>query len=294
MAIYKRLLRGDYNTTLAYLEAMSFIPSEDIDETDPNIALGDTFLTSDAKTRAYWNFTTQLSGNESDAITSVSDLRGNGWTLGNFSGGAFPIIGKMQEGLRQVNVLNAYTPSGFEHGLVGTTAATNLLKNSVEVHLLLNVFDGQPASTIYLFGCGSGTLNFRIGVNTSGNITVDYSSFTTLSQLSSTGNSLINGLTGVRLIRVRLDFGTDTISGIVDGGFVTNPTGFLPFYIKEGFEGIIPQGTPIAQIVPFRQENWSSKIIKGLLSVGKKQGDQGKAVLTGWYKKTFWRRKNYN
>jgi hypothetical protein len=81
---------------------------------------------------------------------------------------------------------------------------------------------------------------------------------------------------------------------VVDGGFVTNPIGSLPFYIKDGFEGVIPQGTPIAQIIPFRQENWSSKIANGLVNIGKKHGEQSKAVLSGWYKKTFWTRKNYN
>jgi hypothetical protein len=85
-----------------------------------------------------------------------------------------------------------------------------------------------------------------------------------------------------------------TVSGVVDGGFVTNPIGSLPFYIKDGFEGVIPQGTPIAQIIPFRQENWSSKIANGLVNIGKKHGEQSKAVLSGWYKKTFWTRKNYN
>lgn len=189
------------------------------DATDPNIALGDTFLTSNAKTRAYWNFTTQLSGNEGDATGNVSDLRGNGWTLSNFSGAAFPIIGKMQEGLREVNVLNAYTPSTYEYGLVGTGASTNLLKNSVEVHLLINIFDGRPSSTTYLFGVANGgTQTFRIGLNTSGNLTLDYAAAGAGgSNLISSGNALPNGLTGVCLIRLICDFGTDVISGMVNG-----------------------------------------------------------------------------
>lgn len=190
---------------------------------DPNIALGDTFLTSNAKTRAYWNFTTQLTGVEGAAITSVSDLRGNGWTLSNFSGAATPVEGKIQVGLNEVTTLNAFTPPGTESALVGTTASTNLLKNSVEVHLLVNIFDGVPSGTLYLFGAGNGaTQNFRVGVNTSGNLKLEYAaSGAGVSTLTSSGNALINGLTGITLIRLICDFSTDVISGFVNGVPVT-------------------------------------------------------------------------
>jgi hypothetical protein len=186
---------------------------------DPNIALGNTFLTTNAKSRAYWDFTTQLTGVEDAAITSVADLRGNGWDLGNFSGAATPVEGKIQVGLTEITTLNAFTPSGTESALVGTSAATNLLKNSVEVHLLVNLFDGQPSSALYLFGCSNGgTQYFRLGVNTSGNLTLEYAAAGAgLSTLTSSGNALINGLTGVTLIRLICDFSTDVISGYVNG-----------------------------------------------------------------------------
>jgi hypothetical protein len=190
---------------------------------DPNIALGNTFLTTNAKSRAYWDFTTQLTGVEDAAITSVADLRGNGWTLGNFSGAATPKEGKIQIGLTEVTTLNGYTASGYENGLVGTTAATNLLKNSVEVHLLIDLIDGNPSSAIYPFGCSNGgTQYFRLGINTSGNITLEYAAAGAgLSTLTSSGNALVNGMTGVTLIRLRCDFGTDVISGNVNGVPIT-------------------------------------------------------------------------
>jgi len=196
-----------------------FMLNNQANSADPNIALGNTFLTTNAKSRAYWDFTTQLTGVEDAAITSVSDLRGNSWTLGNFSGGATPVEGKIQIGLTEITTLNAYTPSGVESALVGTSAATNLLKNSVEVHLLVNLFDGQPSSALYLFGCSNGgTQYFRLGVNTSGNLTLEYAAAGAgLSTLTSSGNALINGLTGVTLIRLICDFGTDVISGYVNG-----------------------------------------------------------------------------
>jgi hypothetical protein len=92
----------------------------------------------------------------------------------------------------------------------------------------------------------------------------------------------------------RYDLPFTTLSGIVDGGLVMNPKGKIPFFIKEGFEGIIPQGTPIAQIIPFRQENWESVNTKGLLEKSDEHGSKTSSLIYGWYKKTFWTRKKYN
>jgi hypothetical protein len=92
----------------------------------------------------------------------------------------------------------------------------------------------------------------------------------------------------------RHDLPFTTLTGIVDGGLVMAPTGSIPFYIKDGFEGLIPQGTPIAQIIPFRQENWSSKITKGLTEIAKEHHKKTNSLIYGWYKKTFWIRKKYN
>ena len=91
----------------------------------------------------------------------------------------------------------------------------------------------------------------------------------------------------------RHDLPFTTISAIVDGGLSMNPDGRVPFYIKQGFEGIIPQGTPIIQIIPFRQENWSSKKIKGLIKIAKQNQKKSNSLIYGWYKKTFWVRKKY-
>ena len=33
----------------------------------------------------------------------------------------------------------------------------------------------------------------------------------------------------------------------------------FPFFIKEGFTGLIPYGTPIVQIIPFKRDDWKSK-----------------------------------
>jgi len=92
----------------------------------------------------------------------------------------------------------------------------------------------------------------------------------------------------------RHDLPFTTLSGIVDGGFVMHPNGKIPFFIKQGFEGIIPQGTPIIQLIPYRQENWSSKTTKGLTKIAEQQYKKSCSLIYGWYKKTFWTRKKYN
>ena len=92
----------------------------------------------------------------------------------------------------------------------------------------------------------------------------------------------------------RHDLPFTTLSGIVDGGLVMYPVGSIPFYVKEKFEGIIPKGTPIMQVIPFRQENWLSKKTKGLVQKGYEHNVKTLSVFTGWYKKTFWTRKKYD
>ena len=92
----------------------------------------------------------------------------------------------------------------------------------------------------------------------------------------------------------RNDLPFTTISGFIDGGFVAKAGGNFPFYVKKDFEGIIPQGTPIAQIIPFYKQNWSSKIQNGLILEGEKTSRQSRSLISGWYKKTFWTRKKYD
>jgi len=92
----------------------------------------------------------------------------------------------------------------------------------------------------------------------------------------------------------RHDLPFTTLSAVVDGGLVLDPNGNIPFYIKKDFEGVIPKGTPIIQIIPFFQENWSSKKIKDLTKKGDQHGKMSASILFGWYKKTFWTKKQYN
>jgi hypothetical protein len=49
-----------------------------------------------------------------------------------------------------------------------------------------------------------------------------------------------------------------TTGGIIDSDTWDN-TGFMPFFIRDGFEGTIPAGTPFAQVIPFKREEWSAE-----------------------------------
>lgn len=84
-----------------------------------------------------------------------------------------------------------------------------------------------------------------------------------------------------------------TISGVMDtdNWYLT---GNHPFFIKKGFEGIIPLGTPIISIIPFKRDNWLSN----KRSISKKEHDilQSKVRRhsNSGYKKEFWERKDFS
>ena len=90
----------------------------------------------------------------------------------------------------------------------------------------------------------------------------------------------------------RIDLPFYSLTGIVDTDKFTVPVNF-PFFIKKDFQGIIPAGTPIAQAIPIKRENWKSEV------EDKKPYEQPWYVNLmhnppfGFYKKNFWQRKSY-
>lgn len=85
-----------------------------------------------------------------------------------------------------------------------------------------------------------------------------------------------------------------TFSGIIEGGYVMPASGNLPFFIRADFEGVIPQGTPIAQIVPLKQESWKAEKDPKIEDIGLLNAQKAKSVLYGWYKKNIWNKKSYD
>lgn len=90
----------------------------------------------------------------------------------------------------------------------------------------------------------------------------------------------------------RYDLPFTTLTGIVDSDKGVS-TGNLPFYIKENFEGIIPAGTPIAQIIPFKRDNWESVKNESLIETDKRHLFYSRRVVNGWYKQNIWKIKKY-
>jgi len=89
----------------------------------------------------------------------------------------------------------------------------------------------------------------------------------------------------------RFDLPFITLSAIIDDFKL--PSGSLPFMIKEGFEGLIEAGTPIAQIIPFKRENWKKENSPGLNEASLINRLKSRSSLRGGYKHAFWKRKTY-
>lgn len=51
-----------------------------------------------------------------------------------------------------------------------------------------------------------------------------------------------------------------TTNGIIDTD-KENLSGMIPFFLVKGWTGILPAGTPYAQIIPFKRENWESEVV---------------------------------
>jgi hypothetical protein len=84
------------------------------------------------------------------------------------------------------------------------------------------------------------------------------------------------------------------LPGIVDTDKYTAPVNF-PFVINDiNFEGIIPKGTPIAQVIPFKRDPWEIKI--GGFEEMQEQSDVSNILKTKFfdrYKNAFRSSKEY-
>jgi hypothetical protein len=91
----------------------------------------------------------------------------------------------------------------------------------------------------------------------------------------------------------RHDLPFHTTTGIADCS-QTLHNGSIPFFVKKGFEGIIKAGTPIAQVIPFKKENWKSQQTTGLIEIGEKNNYEARRTFNHWYKKNAWTKVEYN
>jgi hypothetical protein len=90
----------------------------------------------------------------------------------------------------------------------------------------------------------------------------------------------------------RYDLPFTTINGFVDTDAHPSPL-LLPFFVKNGFEGKIDAGTPIAQVIPIKRDHWVSK--------RKDYDEEQLRMFTGYskldffrtYRNRYWSKKTY-
>jgi len=90
----------------------------------------------------------------------------------------------------------------------------------------------------------------------------------------------------------REDLPFHSFSAIVDTD--THPVIInFPFLVRDNFEGTIPAGTPLIQIIPFKRDEWSMSV----KDTGKAHDYAlGHEVFThplGWYRQKFWNKKKF-
>jgi hypothetical protein len=91
----------------------------------------------------------------------------------------------------------------------------------------------------------------------------------------------------------RTDLPFQTIAGVVDTDKHPTPVNF-PFFLKKGFFGTIPAGTPIVQAIPFKRDDWNAKIIDQGKSYSYPKAFESFNPPFAWYKRKWWTRKRYS
>lgn len=91
----------------------------------------------------------------------------------------------------------------------------------------------------------------------------------------------------------RFDLPWTVTSGLMDTDKYST-SGNIPFFVRDDFEGVVPAGTPFAQLIPVKRSSWKSIMNdQGIAYLDDLQGatvrSKGKS-----YKKLFWVRKEYN
>lgn len=95
----------------------------------------------------------------------------------------------------------------------------------------------------------------------------------------------------------RTDLPYMSLTGIIDSDllYINGDTGGnYPFFIQDGFEGIIPAGSPLYQIIPIKRESWKSSAQKFDVDKSVKKVHEYKKYIYYGYKRVFWQKKSYD
>jgi len=87
----------------------------------------------------------------------------------------------------------------------------------------------------------------------------------------------------------------EVLSGLVDTDNYYAPVNF-PFLFKVNeFEGLIPAGTPLVQVIPFKREKWQMKFGDSEDEIkSAKIGHELKVNIFNSYRTRFWNKKDFN
>lgn len=90
----------------------------------------------------------------------------------------------------------------------------------------------------------------------------------------------------------RYDLPFTVQSGIVESDIWGLPV-FIAFFLKRGFRGVIPKGTPVFQIIPFKRQNWEMEVDNRQETIHRHTFDAEKrrTRIHGYYKWFAWRKK---
>jgi hypothetical protein len=89
----------------------------------------------------------------------------------------------------------------------------------------------------------------------------------------------------------RFDLPFTTMSAIMESDRFS-PNGNIPFFIQKGWTGVIPKGTPFAQIVPIKRSSWISTFSK-MTTRDKFLAISAREVDYGFYRSKIWVPKKY-
>ena len=93
----------------------------------------------------------------------------------------------------------------------------------------------------------------------------------------------------------RFDLPFQITSGVIDNDRLNTP-GMVPFFVKKGFSGVLPKGTPYMQVFPFRREEWTAVPVYGTeAQIGRnlKRSIKFRSVKSDFYRDNMWQRKKY-
>lgn len=84
------------------------------------------------------------------------------------------------------------------------------------------------------------------------------------------------------------------IPGVIDTDKYPSD-GFLSFFVKKGFKGVIKQGIPIIQLIPFKRESWESEFMDEEDSDGfvAAISTSVRSVFENGYRLKFWSKKTF-